>query len=64
MIIHGGRDELLPEDTGRRLADAIPASRLLVYQDAAHLVLWEHPERIARDVTEFMAGLPEQESRP
>ena len=64
LIIHGGRDELLPEDTGRRLADAIPASRLLVYRDAAHLVLWEHPERIARDVTEFMAGLPEQESRP
>jgi pimeloyl-ACP methyl ester carboxylesterase len=64
LIIHGGRDALLPEDTGRRLAGAIPASRLLVYRDAAHLVLWEHPERIARDVTEFMAGLPEQESLP
>ncbi len=63
LIIHGGRDELLPEDTGRRLADAIPGSRLLVYPDAAHLVLWEHPERLARDVTEFIAGLPGQEDR-
>ena len=62
LIIHGGRDALLPEDTGRRLRDAIPASRLIVYPDAAHLVLWEHPERIARDVTAFMAALPDHAS--
>jgi pimeloyl-ACP methyl ester carboxylesterase len=60
LVIHGGRDALLPEDTARRLTDAIPGSRLLVYPDAAHLVMWEHPERIARDVTAFMAELADQ----
>ena len=63
LIIHGGRDALLPENTGRRLADAIPDARLLVYPDAAHLVLWEQPERIARDVAEFVSALAEAGAR-
>jgi rifampin ADP-ribosylating transferase len=58
LIIHGGLDALLPEDTSRRLATVIPDSRLVVYADTAHLVLWERPERIARDVADFMDSLP------
>jgi pimeloyl-ACP methyl ester carboxylesterase len=57
LVLWGGRDTLLPGDTGRRLAAAIPASRLITYQDTGHLVLWEVPERIARDVVEFASSL-------
>lgn len=60
LVIHGGRDILLPVTEAEQLAARISRSRLLVYEDAAHLVLWEHPDRIAHDVTEWIAGLTQQ----
>jgi pimeloyl-ACP methyl ester carboxylesterase len=41
--------------TGARAA--IPAAKLIVYQDTGHLVLWEQPERVASDLTAFVGGL-------
>jgi rifampin ADP-ribosylating transferase len=40
------------------LVRAIPGSRMIVYADAGHLVLWEHPERVATDLTAFLGTLP------
>jgi len=57
LVIHGAQDRLLPVAEAERLAVAIPGSQLIVYDDAAHLVLWEHPERIASDVARWAAGL-------
>lgn len=57
LIIWGERDELLPLQDGYLLAAAIPGSRLIVYDDTGHLVLWEQPERVATDLTDFVAGL-------
>ena len=57
LIIWGDRDELLPPQDGYLLAAAIPGSRLIVYEDTGHLVLWEQPERVATDLTDFVAGL-------
>lgn len=58
LIIRGGRDHLLPRTEGDALAAAIPGSRVVVYPDTGHLVLWEEPERIALDVTGFVRHLP------
>ncbi len=58
LIIWGERDELLPRADGDALAAAIPGSRLVVYPDTGHLVLWEQPARIASDLTAFVAHLP------
>jgi pimeloyl-ACP methyl ester carboxylesterase len=58
LIIWGGRDELLPRDDAELLSAAIPGSHLVVYEDTGHLVLWEQPERIARDLTTFIESLP------
>lgn len=58
LIIWGERDELLPRADGDALATAIPGSRLVVYPDTGHLVLWEAPTRIAADLTAFVAHLP------
>ncbi len=60
LIIHGGRDILLPVTEAEQLAASITRSRLLVYEDAAHVVLWEHPDRIAHDVTEWITELTQQ----
>jgi pimeloyl-ACP methyl ester carboxylesterase len=57
LIICGGRDELLPLQDGYLLAAAIPGSRLIVYEDTGHLVLWEQPELVATDLADFVAGL-------
>jgi rifampin ADP-ribosylating transferase len=39
------------------LAAAIPGSRLIVYENTGHLVLWEQPERVATDLADFVARL-------
>ena len=57
LIIWGERDELLSQQDGYLLAAAIPGSRFIVYEDTGHLVLWEQPERVATDLTNFVAGL-------
>jgi rifampin ADP-ribosylating transferase len=57
LILWGARDELLTRDHQQALAAAIPASRLIVYEDTGHLVLWEQPERVASDLTAFVASL-------
>jgi rifampin ADP-ribosylating transferase len=57
LVIWGARDELLPADTGTRLARAIPGATLRTYEDGGHMVLWEQPERIAVDIAQFAASL-------
>jgi len=54
LIIWGERDELLPLHDGYLLAAAIPGSRLVVYEDTGHLVLWEQPDRVAIDLADFV----------
>ena len=62
LIIWGDRDELLTREHEEGLAAAIPRSRLVTYQKTGHLVLWEQPERLARDLTTFVESLPQRPS--
>jgi pimeloyl-ACP methyl ester carboxylesterase len=57
LIIWGERDGLLSRDDEEALAAAIPGSQLIMYDDTGHLVLWEQPERVANDLTDFVKGL-------
>ena len=56
LIIWGDHDELLAQEEA--LAAAIPASRLVIYEDTGHLVLWEQLERVASDLITFIERLP------
>lgn len=58
LILWGERDEALAREQEDALVRAIPGSRLIVYADTGHLVLWEQPERVATDLTAFMRNLP------
>ena len=51
---------MLTREDQQALAAAIPASRLIVYQDTGHLVLWEQPERVACDLAALVDILREQ----
>ncbi len=57
LIIWGDRDELLLRVDQERMSAAIPGSRLLVYADTGHAVLWEQPERVAEDLVDFVDRL-------
>jgi pimeloyl-ACP methyl ester carboxylesterase len=57
LIIWGEDDTLLTRDQQQELAAAIPRSRLVVYDDTGHVVLWEQPERLASDLSAFVQGL-------
>jgi len=57
LIIWGDRDGLLTREDQEALSAAIPGSRLVVYEDTGHLVLWERPERLATDLTAFVMSL-------
>ncbi|MGO4105296.1 alpha/beta fold hydrolase [Leifsonia sp. YAF41] len=57
LILWAAADGLLSEVDERALAAAIPASRLIVYENTGHLVLWERPDRVAADVTDFLLTL-------
>jgi rifampin ADP-ribosylating transferase len=57
LIIWGERDGLLSRDDEEALVAAIPGSQLIVYDDTGHLVLWEQPERVANDLTDFVLAL-------
>lgn len=58
LIIWGDRDALLSREDEEALSAAIPGSRLVVYEDTGHLVLWEQPDRVAADVRDFVGSLP------
>ena len=59
LIVWGDRDELLSRQQEEDLAGAIPGSRLVVYENTGHLVLWEQPERVTQDLTTFIESLPQ-----
>lgn len=57
LLVWGAEDRLvLPED-GRRLQASLPGSRLVFYESCGHLPQEEMPERFAREVLDFTAGL-------
>ncbi|HSF27311.1 MAG TPA: alpha/beta hydrolase [Actinomycetes bacterium] len=58
LVIWGARDGLLPRADQEALVAAIPDSRLIVYADTGHLVLWEQPGRVAADTAAFVKGCP------
>lgn len=59
VILWGDRDEVLGREQRDGLTRAIPASRLIVYDNTGHLVLWEQPDRVGSDLTRFVATLPQ-----
>ncbi len=61
LILWGEQDEALPRAHAEGLARAIPGSHLIVYGDTGHLVLWEQPDRVAADLTAFLATLEDLE---
>lgn len=54
LILHGDRDALVPVESGKRFDDAIPNSRLIVYENIGHMPQEETPDRVAGDIKDFL----------
>ncbi|MEU3607535.1 alpha/beta hydrolase [Streptomyces sp. NPDC035033] len=57
LVVWGDQDPFLTRSDQQAVLDAIPDSRLLVHEGAGHLVHGEDPERVARELAAFTAGL-------
>ena len=57
LIIHGVDDRTVPIDlTARAAAKAIPGTKLVEYEGAAHGLFASHKERLIGDLLEFLGG--------
>jgi pimeloyl-ACP methyl ester carboxylesterase len=55
LVLHGTEDPVVPVDWGRELAEALPDSRLVVYEGCGHNYLVEMGQRASSDVLAFLA---------
>jgi pimeloyl-ACP methyl ester carboxylesterase len=55
MVIHA-RDEVIPVQEGRYIADHIPGARLLEVEGSDHVPWLADPDRILTEVEEFLTG--------
>jgi pimeloyl-ACP methyl ester carboxylesterase len=58
LILWGEQDAFLEREDQERRAAAIPEARLKVYPDTGHVVHWERPEWVVRDLEAFMKDTP------
>jgi non-heme chloroperoxidase len=54
LILWGEQDALFPREEQERLAAAIPGATLKVYPESGHVVHWERPEQVVRDLEAFV----------
>jgi 3-oxoadipate enol-lactonase len=55
LIVAGGRDRLLPARHAEAIHAAMPGSRLVRFEDGAHFIPYQQPERFAHEVLTFIA---------
>ncbi|MGH8978094.1 MAG: alpha/beta fold hydrolase [Acidimicrobiia bacterium] len=54
LIVWGDRDNIIPVEQGRRTHDAMPGSRLEVFEGVGHFPHCERPERFVEVLTDFV----------
>ncbi|MEV0320278.1 alpha/beta fold hydrolase [Streptomyces sp. NPDC050658] len=57
LVVWGDRDPILTREDQQTILDTVIGARLTVYEGAGHVVYWERPERVARDIADFAAGV-------
>ncbi|MFJ9576770.1 alpha/beta fold hydrolase [Streptomyces sp. NPDC101191] len=57
LVVWGDQDPLLTREEQQVILDAVPGSRLIVYEGVGHVPYWERPERVAPDIADFVRGL-------
>ncbi len=58
LVLWGGRDRLIPVQSGQRFAHDIPDARLVVWPELGHLPQLEDPARTVVEVQRFLGIMP------
>jgi pimeloyl-ACP methyl ester carboxylesterase len=58
LAVVGGLDSSEMTDTARHLETAAPDARALIWDDVAHMIGMEQPERLADLIVGFLTPLP------
>ncbi len=56
LIIVGGEDKVTPVEEAQRLNEMIENSKLVVIENAGHMVLYEKPEELCEHILRFIEG--------
>ncbi len=54
LVVAGDSDLMTPPDHSRDIAAALPAARLVVVEDAGHMVALEHPEQVSEELLQLL----------
>ncbi len=57
LVVGASRDLLISPSQVRELAERIPKARLQMFDDAGHLVIWEHATDIAQSIVELASPI-------
>lgn len=57
LLVWGEADDLVGSGMQEQLVQLLPRADLVVYERAGHTPRWEQPDRFARDVATFTAGV-------
>lgn len=57
LVMVGEKDQVIPADSSRKLAAAIPGAKLVSYPDGGHMPMEQLPDRSAADLRAFLASL-------
>ena len=58
LILWGANDEFAPLAGGYRFRKEIPGAQLTVLDDAGHFLMEDEPERVGREIADFLAAIP------
>lgn len=58
LVMVGKEDHVISWKDGPRFAEAIPGSKLLVYEGVGHVPMQQIPDRSAADLSAWLGGLP------
>jgi 3-oxoadipate enol-lactonase len=56
LVLWGAEDRLIPPETGRRMAAAIPGAEYVVIEAAGHMVVWSKPRETADAILAFLGN--------
>ena len=60
LVVAGAQDLMTPVDHSRAIADALPDARLVVVEDAGHLVALEQPDRVTDELRDLLRRVRER----
>jgi len=62
LVIAGSEDRVVPTSNAHLIASRIPNARLVVFEGAGHLVIWERAEEVNAEVARFLQKVDRSQS--